>query len=209
MCWIAILGILPLRADTIDAPQGYSDPVRPSKSQRASGQTDVPFYKIGSRLKKVEQEITKEVEALDSLVPLQPAKQFDAFGYHSDYLPTVEGVPDRPLWYLDLDVNLRNRRIVGVVLVPTIDERTAQLRGYAFPKRFRILSVDSDGTPGEVYVDWTAQDFLIPGCDLWFSSSLHSMLRTLMKCRVKACESRFLPEKRKMDWSIFPWLGSI
>lgn len=145
------------------AQDHYSDPLFPSVVDEASAAPHVPFFEISKRLEEVEKQIEKETDSLDALAPLQPAKQLDEFGYHSDYLPAVEGVPEEPLWTLDFDFGIRNRRILGVVLVPAIDERSAELKGYAFPRRFRIWSINGRGERLEMQVDWTTRDFPDPG----------------------------------------------
>lgn len=150
-------------ADSNEGVDSYSDPLRPPTADEVSEVPRVPFYHIHDRLQQVEDAIEQETQALNSLAPLQPAKQFDAFGYHSDYIPAVKGVPELPLWTLDFDATLQTRLILGVVIVPSIDQRSSALKGYAFPKRFRICSVNKDGEVGEVYVDWTERDFPDPG----------------------------------------------
>ncbi|MGJ8673535.1 sensor histidine kinase [Rubritalea sp.] len=157
------LCILTIFIDGIEAAEGYSDPLNPSQVEWGLNSSKVPFYEIPARIEKLEELISEETQALEALAPLQPAKQFDQFGYHSDYLPAVKGVPELPLWTLDFDNGVKTRRILGIVLVPAIDERSAELQGYAFPKRFRISSVNSKGEVERVYVDWTERDFPDPG----------------------------------------------
>lgn len=142
---------------------GYSDPVNPKQIVAEVTPEKVPFYEIAGRIAQVEQEILQEQEILEALAPLEPAKQIDAFGYHSEYLPAVDGVPPEAMWTMDLDAGISNRRVQGIVMVPTIDQRSAELQGYAFPKRFRISSLSAQGEVGEVYVDWTERDFPDPG----------------------------------------------
>ncbi|MCP5536928.1 MAG: hypothetical protein H7A51_11945 [Akkermansiaceae bacterium] len=158
MCFV---GGLVLFGSVVQAYEGYSDPLRPPPADEVSMVSEIPFYKIGARLKRIEELIEQEKQALDALAPLQPAKQFDAFGYHSDYIPAVEGVPEEPLWTLDFVPGAFPTR--AFVMVPALDQRSSDLRGYAFPKRFRICSVDDGGKRGKVHVDWTKQDFPDPG----------------------------------------------
>ncbi|CAA6678495.1 MULTISPECIES: sensor histidine kinase [unclassified Lentimonas] len=154
---------LVLLSSSAQAFEGFSDPLQPSVMHPVSETPETPFYRIGTRLNEVDALIEQETQALNALAPLQPAKQFDTFGYHSDYIPAVEGVPELPLWTLDFDANLKTRLILGVAIVPSIDQRSSELKGYAFPKRFRICSVNRRGQRGEVYVDWTERDFPDPG----------------------------------------------
>ncbi|MFC5050758.1 sensor histidine kinase [Rubritalea spongiae] len=158
-----VWGFAALAAHAVAAEASYSDPLNPSEETEITRSRNVPFYQIPERIEKLASLITAENEVLKGLAPLKPAKQFDQFGYHSDYLPAVEGVPENPLWTLDFDSRVMTRRILGIVLVPAIDERSAELQGYAFPKRFRISSVNSRGKIERVYVDWTARDFPDPG----------------------------------------------
>jgi signal transduction histidine kinase len=141
----------------------YSDPLYPPEVDECSSVPESPFFRIGTRLKRIDEQIAQETLVLNALAPLQPSKQFDAFGYHSDYLPAVDGVPDEPLWTLDFDAGIQNRRILGVVLVPAIDQRSDELSGYAFPKRFRISMINGRGESLGVYADWTTRDFPDPG----------------------------------------------
>jgi signal transduction histidine kinase len=169
-CWqhaswraLCLVAVLVLFGHHTQAFEGYSDPLQPPSWHPVSADSEVSVFRISSRLQQIKALIEQETQALNALVPNEPSKQFDAFGYHSDYIPAVAGVPDEPLWTLDFDTKIRNRRILGVVLVPAIDQRSFKLKGNAFPRRFRISSVTSSGLPGEVYVDWTSQDFPDPG----------------------------------------------
>ncbi|MGJ8641550.1 MAG: sensor histidine kinase [Opitutaceae bacterium] len=160
LCLVAVFHCL---GSVAQALEDYSDPLRPAEMDTGAVASDVSIFQIGSRIQRVEALIEQATQALDALAPLQPAKQFDTFGYHSDYIPEVEGVSELPLWTLDFDADLRARLILGVVLVPSTDQRSSELKGYAFPKRFRICSVNEKGERGEVYVDWTERDFPDPG----------------------------------------------
>jgi hypothetical protein len=85
--------------------------------------------------------MVEEARELQKLAPLNPSKQFDSFSYHRDYIPAVDGVPEEPLWTMDIDTWIQNRRILGFAMVPTVDQRSPELIRYAFPKRFRICSI--------------------------------------------------------------------
>lgn len=82
---LCFVGVLALLGSDARAFEGYSDPLRPSDAAEVVATPPVSLFGISARLKRVEQLIEKEGQALDALAPLQPAKQFDAFGYHSDY----------------------------------------------------------------------------------------------------------------------------
>ncbi|CAA6677556.1 MULTISPECIES: sensor histidine kinase [unclassified Lentimonas] len=162
--WMALLlGINLVQAESEQSFDGYSDPLNPSEIREQVSTPATPIFKIISRLEWLEEQIELESHALSQLAPLQPAKQFDQFGYHSDYIPAVDGLPEKPLWTMDFDIGIKNRRMLGFVMVPTIDERSRNLKGYAFPKRFRITLINARHDPEEVLVDWTSEDFPDPG----------------------------------------------
>ncbi|MFC5050136.1 sensor histidine kinase [Rubritalea spongiae] len=141
----------------------YSDPAFPLPPKAQQRVEEVPFYRLNDRIRELEERIEREESILKGLVPFYPQKQFDEFGFHSDYVPIVKGLPSEPLWEIDIDAGVSNRRILGIVLVPAMDQRASDVEGYAFPKRFRISSLEPNGKLGKVYVDWTEQDFPDPG----------------------------------------------
>lgn len=144
------------------ASEDYADPLRPPTENAVSEIRTVPFFRIPERLKQVEQEIGLETQALDALAPLRPEVQLDEFGYHSDYIQAVDEVPEEPLWTLDFLTSTKTHDI-GFVMVPALDRRASDLRGYAFPKRFRISLIHGRTERKKVCVDWTAEDFPDPG----------------------------------------------
>ncbi|MGJ8655209.1 MAG: sensor histidine kinase [Akkermansiaceae bacterium] len=119
------------------------------------------MFQIRNRLEKLAELIKQEEQALNALAPLQTAKQLDSFGYHSDYIPAVNGLPEEPLWKIKFGAG--TNPTMAVVLLPAIDQRSSDLKGYAFPKRFRICSLDRFGNTNKVLVDWTTEDFPNPG----------------------------------------------
>lgn len=158
---IYFCGALAFLGNGAQAFDGYSDPLHPLAADEVTPTSAVSFFQIPARLKRLEQEIERETKALNALAPLQVGMQFDTFGYHSDYIPAVEGVPGEPLWTLTFNEGIYPT--LGFVMVPALDQRSSELKGYAFPKRFRICSVDPQGRRDKIYVDWTAQDFPDPG----------------------------------------------
>lgn len=100
----------------------YSDPLFPAEQDFELSAEQVSLYQIPPRINELKLQIEEERVALEQLAPLRAAKQFDAFGYHSDYIPVVAEIPDQPLWTLDFDVGINNRSVSGLVFVPTIDE---------------------------------------------------------------------------------------
>jgi signal transduction histidine kinase len=161
--WLICVGVLAVLAPGAQAVEGYSDPLSPPVEDECPSIPKIAFFQIPARLKQVDEQIKQETNALGALAPLEPSKQFDTFGYHSDYVPVVEGIPDKPLWTLDLDASIQNRKILGLVLVPAKDQRAAELKGYAFPKRFRIHTINGRGENIELLADWTERDFPDPG----------------------------------------------
>ncbi|MGD9420340.1 MAG: sensor histidine kinase [Verrucomicrobiota bacterium JB025] len=162
--WLRMAGIgglLFISAEPGMAVEDYSDPLVPPVRNPDSETFGVVFFRIPDRLEQIDEEIRRETRVLDGLAPLQVGMQFDSFGYHSDYIPAVGGVPAEPLWTLDFGAGLFPTQ--AIVLVPALDQRSSDLRGYAFPKRFRIRAIDELGVPGKVHVDWTARDFPDPG----------------------------------------------
>ena len=143
------------------AEEWLSDPKFPHEAEEWSLPAEVPFYQISPSLAHLRDLIEKERQALADLAPLKLERQFNAFGYHSDFIPVVEGVPEEPLWTLDLDG--ADFETDALVLVPAFDQKSDDLQGYAFPKRFRISSPASYEQPSQIIVDWTEEDFPDPG----------------------------------------------
>ncbi|WP_411828202.1 sensor histidine kinase [Luteolibacter sp. AS25] len=159
-CFLA-MGASLVRAENLSGVPDYSDQLYPDAIEKKATKTSI--FGTGARMKQLRELLKEENRQLEALTPLRPAKQLDSFGYHSDYVPIVEGIPEQALWKMNIDAGMPNRRILGVVLIPTIDERSSVLRGYAFPKRFRISSINSSGKVVEVHADWTTRDFPDPG----------------------------------------------
>lgn len=143
----------------------YSDPKVPSEyiSDDSSKPARVPFYKMLGRMDAIHQEVQAKEKALASLPLLQNTTQFNAYGYHSDYLPISSSgeTPQEPRWSLEFQT-LRKDGKLDLVLVPSVSPQGTELKGYGFPKRFSVVSADPD-SPTEVYVDWTQADFPDPG----------------------------------------------
>ena len=158
---IKLLNILACLSISTQAGESYSDPLSPQAAHKVSQPKEISMFQIGNRLEQIEQLIKQEKHALQTLAPLQPAKQFDTFGYHSDYLPHLTKVPEQPRWAITLKAGANPTE--ALVLVPAIDQRSSELKGYAFPKRFRIYSIDNKGKHLKMLVDWTSQDFPNPG----------------------------------------------
>ncbi|MGD7654593.1 MAG: sensor histidine kinase [Verrucomicrobiales bacterium] len=162
--WILMAGLvaaLVLPGHVALARERYSDPLRPPRRDESSSGGEFSYFRIPARLRQIEEEIERESRVLAELAPLQVGMQVDRFGYHSDYIPAVDGMPEEPLWTLDFGAGAFPT--TAFVMVPALDQRSSDLRGYGFPKRFRISSVKMDGGRGRIHADWTARDFPDPG----------------------------------------------
>ena len=99
-----------------------------------------PFYKIPAEIKAISEHVAALQRSLDALPDIQSPMLPDSFGYHSDYLPaTDEQLPEEPRWTLDLKAAVEEGPL-DLVLIPAQDHRISTPTGYAFPKRFRIVS---------------------------------------------------------------------
>ena len=196
-----LIGVLFAWGERAQGEGWVSDARFPHEAEESSQPRKVPFYQIRSGLGRLEKAIEKERQALADLAPLEAEKQFNAFGYHSDFIPVVDGVPAEPLWTLDFEGS--NFETEALVLVPALDQRIAKLQGYAFPKRFRISSLTSDGEPAQVFVDWTKKDFPNPGMrPVYFSFSEGERPHGDLRLEVFAGEE-------KGDGNILPWVVCI
>lgn len=138
----------------------YSDPLSPPARTAESKNF---WFSLPFRLKELEKGIEKAEGELAALPPLTPKRKFNEFGYHSDFIPKVDGVPEEPLWTLDFDVGISKKAITGIILIPSINERSIEISNYGFPKRFRISRINSKKEITHTYVDWTTEDFPDPG----------------------------------------------
>ncbi|CAA6692714.1 MULTISPECIES: sensor histidine kinase [unclassified Lentimonas] len=143
------------------ATASYTDPISPGQAVDVPQVRDVAFWRIPAELKQIEEQIEVLEASLAALPPMQNAMQYDAYGYHSDYLPAIDGVPSEPRWTIDLETSQVGGAL-GFVMVPAIDRRRLDPAGYGFPKRFRIFVENDDGNE-LLLVDWSAVDFPNPG----------------------------------------------
>lgn len=141
----------------------YFDPLSPEQVAEVDlPETDVPAWDWGSAIRETEDEI-REVEQELAQLPLpQPNGQIQAYGYHSDFQPIMDEVPDEPRWQIELE-----RRYVlpnlSIALIPAVDHRVGEKKtGYGFPRRFTIEAVEDDGSV-IILVDWRHEDFPDPG----------------------------------------------
>lgn len=151
--------VAPSQGEELYADPRYPDELNDS-AQHASA-SRVLFYKIPVAIKEASARVDSLQGALDALPDLQSPMLPDHFGYHSDYLPvTDEQLPEKPRWTLDFKLHVDGGPL-DFVLIPAQDHRISTPSGYAFPKRFRIVSQQLGKMT--VFVDWTKADFPDPG----------------------------------------------
>ena len=86
-----------------------------------------------------------ELEAqLAALPQVDDSLQLDAYGYHSDYLPALDVLPEAPRWVVELEATLEHR-FNELYLIPAADRRAVDMPVYGFPQRFRILAENKEG----------------------------------------------------------------
>jgi signal transduction histidine kinase/DNA-binding response OmpR family regulator len=120
---------------------------------------NVPFFSAKKTLRLLEREAALLRAELKRLPTINNTMPFDAFGYHSDYLPALDVLPQQPRWTVEIG---EAGRFAGLFLVPATDRRGPTMPGYGFPKRFRLLTVSEDGRE-RVFADWRKRDFPDPG----------------------------------------------
>lgn len=122
---------------------------------------EVALYRIPKMLKKLHRDEKKLRKELETLPKLTESQQYEAFGYHSGYLPALSGLPDKPRWTLDFTF-APNISLSEIILVPAIDHRFGRARSYGFPTRFRVSAITVDGSL-EVLQEWLEADCSDPG----------------------------------------------
>ena len=95
------------------------------------------------------------------LPAIGPIKQFDAYGYHGGYLPTLDKIPAKPRWTAEIRY-LPKAPLRQVILVPAAERRFEGELSYGFPKRFRLSKVFPDGSV-EPFAEWMNEDCPIRG----------------------------------------------
>jgi len=143
------------------ADEPYSDPLTPQDLPRLPEKQWPGLFQIPEELRGTASEIERLERQLAKLPPLQDTRSFQAYGYHSDYLPVEENQPGAPRWTIDLHwVGAPNVEDQAFVMVPARDYRSEAPQAYAFPKRFRLRAFQEGGS--EVLLDWTEEDFPDP-----------------------------------------------
>lgn len=140
----------------------YAAPVSRTTQISQSIEQNIPsIFQISRVIEELNQSKKQLTEKLDTLPNLNDTLQFNGYGYHSDYLPILAELPTQPRWTLDFE--FRNWvELTEIILVPAVDHRFGQLGSYGFPTRFRVLSVQPDGSTN-IIKEWMNHDCPDPG----------------------------------------------
>ena len=125
------------------------------------GSNEISVFSIPKRIRQIEYDNVSLDRELQSLPVLEDSLQFEAYGYHSGYLPALDDIPEKPRWTVDLSF-FYIAKVQQVILVPAIDRRFIKLRSYAFPKRFRLSYISHEGEV-TVFYESMDSDFSDPG----------------------------------------------
>ena len=117
---------------------------------------NVPVFGIPEARRELAAEAEKIRLELAGLRDFSETRQIDAYGFHGDYLPALDSMPEDPRWTVELSLG-KSARVEQVVLVPAIDPRQGQLRGYGFPRRFRVSMQFANGS-SETVAEWMDED---------------------------------------------------
>ncbi|MEM0965835.1 MAG: sensor histidine kinase [Verrucomicrobiota bacterium] len=139
----------------------YSDPLSPDELDEASDASRPWIFSIPERLNGINAEIEVAESVLSSLPDLKNATQYDAYGYHSDYLPALEEAPEEPRWVIEMETGAVGGSL-NFVMVPSVDRRGDISQSYGFPRRFRLIEILVNGKE-KILVDWSKEDFPNPG----------------------------------------------
>lgn len=127
----------------------------------AALQGEVSFFEIPSAREALAIEAEGVRAELEELPDFSETRQIDSYGFHGEYLPVLDELPQSPRWTVKLSWG-PVAKLEQVILVPAIDPRQGTIRGYGFPRRFRVLKVFPDGS-SEVVADWMDEDCPDPG----------------------------------------------
>lgn len=130
-------------------------------SADTAGPNPLSLWAIPPALKQARSEIIQLQSSLATLPCLSDSLQFDAYGYHSDYLPALAELPEKPRWTVDVlfqDYTRPNQ----IILVPAINRQFDQQQSYGFPRRFRIWNRFPDGHQ-TLIAEWMDHDCPDPG----------------------------------------------
>ncbi|NQY32899.1 MAG: hypothetical protein HRT56_06980 [Coraliomargarita sp.] len=141
---------------------------------------DVPLFEIRKRLVQLKAAAVELETQLATLPQVDDSLQLDAYGYHSDYLPALDVLPEEPRWVVELEAKL-DHSFNELYLIPAADRRAVDMPVYGFPLRFRILA---ENKQGETFViaDWRERDYPNPGR---FPARFVGVGRSLRKIRLE------------------------
>ena len=117
---------------------------------------EVPWFKLPKARKALTVEAAQVRAELAGLPDFNETRQLDTYGFHGDYLPVIDGIPESPRWSAEVTWS-SIAKVEQVVLVPAIDPRQGTLHGYGFPRRFRVSKQFKDGTC-ETVAEWMDED---------------------------------------------------
>jgi signal transduction histidine kinase/DNA-binding response OmpR family regulator len=144
----------------------YDDDERPIAELFTEGSgtrsfEEVPLFSIHETLDLFETEAGQLRGAIRELPQVGDSLPLDAYGYHSDYLPAMEALPDEPRWVLEIESELQHS-FNECYLVPAADRRVPGQLAYGFPQRFRLFAINTN-EQRELLADWRDQDYPDPG----------------------------------------------
>ena len=116
------------------------------------------LWDIREAIARLHEDIRSLRQSLKIMPEQDHALSFDAYGYHSSYMPVLDELPTQPRWTIDF----KTKSLEGLYLIPAIDRRDMHNSGYGFPKRFRVVGRDEHGQR-QVLSDWTDADSPNPG----------------------------------------------
>lgn len=122
---------------------------------------EVSLFSIHETLDLFETEAGQLRGTIRELPQIGDSLPLDAYGYHSDYLPAMETLPEEPRWVLEIGSELQHS-FNECYLVPAADRRVPGQLAYGFPQRFRLFAINVIGER-ELLADWRDQDYPDPG----------------------------------------------
>lgn len=112
---------------------------------------DIPEAKV-----ELEQRVIDLTAKMQDLpIPGEPL-QYEAYGYHSSFLPVLDVLPEEPRWTVECSF-LRYQPLQELILIPAYDRRFERSKSYGFPQRFRIVWIRAEGEE-TVVCEWMDED---------------------------------------------------
>ena len=143
----------------------YDDAERPLGELFAEGPgarsfEEVPLFSVNQTLAQLQPEAGRLREAIRELPQVDDSLPLDAYGYHSDYLPALDALPDVPRWVVEIEAEM-SHSFHECYLVPAVDRRVPELPSYGFPQRFQLFCINQMGEK-ELLADWRDHDYPAP-----------------------------------------------